>query len=418
MSKSDTAATGSPAPILFVHWGDEGIRGSERVLLDLLSNIDRDLYAPLLWCNTKTLHDAVRALGLPARVSRMPILLGWDRPRFDARAYWSLVREGTALIRDSKARLVHVSSGAPNQWMVPAARSMKVPLIAHLHAVYGFRERCTLLLDAAPIIVGCSEATVSPFRRDGLPDARLRVIHNGVDPTRLGAGTAAHLRASLGMASDSVLIVGVGALVPLKGFDVLLRALGVLRSRATEVHVAIVGEGPELDSLKRLAHELALDDRVHFLGQRSDVGAILRDASDIVAIPSRIEAFGLVAAEAAIFGRPAVATAVGGIGEIVQHAITGLLVPSGDHVAFAAALERVVANPDLRQKLGESARDRVLGGFVSARVARSFERLYSELTRVPRASFSWSSLGLRVSPFARLAMAVAGRRLGLRVSDA
>jgi len=418
MTAAPAAVTGSPASILFVHWGHEGIRGSERVLLDLLSNLDRDLYAPTVWCNTETLRDAARALGIPARVSRMPILLGWDPPKFDVRGYRSLLGEGGTLIRDSQARLVHVSSGAPNQWMIPAARSMQVPLVAHLHAVYGYRERCTLLLHQAPVVVGCSQAAIAPFRADGVSDLRLRVIHNGVDPTRLGAGTASGLRSSLGISADSVLVVGVGALVRLKGFDLLINALATLRPRDSETHLAIVGDGPELQALTTLAQDLGVASRVHFLGQRADVGAILRDACDIVAIPSRIEAFGLVAAEAAIFGHPAVATAVGGIGEVVQDGITGLLVPGGDPLAFAAALERLIADPALRKKLGEAARARVLADFTSARLARSFEGLYAELTTRPRASFGWSSLGFRVTPFVRLAMAVAGRRLGLRIGDA
>jgi hypothetical protein len=109
---------------------------------------------------------------------------------------------------------------------------------------------------------------------------------------------------------------------------------------------------------------------------------------------------------------------VGGIGEVVQDGITGLLVPGGDPLAFAAALERLIADPALRKKLGEAARARVLADFTSARLARSFEGLYAELTTRPRASFGWSSLGFRVTPFVRLAMAVAGRRLGLRIGDA
>ena len=418
MTGAPAVVPGSPASILFVHWGHEGIRGSERVLLDLLSNVDRDLYAPIVWCNTETLRDAAQALGIPARVSRMPVLLGWDPPLFDVRGYRSLLREGSALIRDSQARLVHVSSGAPNQWMIPAARNMKVPLIAHLHAVYGHRERSTLLLHQAPVVVGCSEAAVAPFRSDGLSHLRLRVIHNGVDPVRLGAGTASTLRSSLGISADSVLVVGVGALVRLKGFDLLIRALATLRSRDSDGHLAIVGDGPELQPLRTLAQELGVANRVHFLGKRGDVGAILRDACDIVAIPSRIEAFGLVAAEAAVFGRPAVASAVGGIGEVVQDGTTGLLVPGGDHLALAAALERLIADPELRRKLGEAARARVLAEFTSARVARSFEGLYAGLMTRPRASFGWSSLGFRATPFVRLAIAVAGRRLGLRIGDA
>jgi glycosyltransferase involved in cell wall biosynthesis len=405
-------------PVLFAHWGNEGVRGSERVLLDLFSNLNRDRFAPLLWCNAKTMAAAAESLGVPARVSRMPILLGWDAPKLDVSAYRALVREGESLIREHGAKLVHANSGAPSQWLVPAARRARVPLVAHLHAIYGFRERCTLLLHQVPLVVGCSEAVVKPFRSDGFPDSRLRVIHNGVDPERLNSGEARGLRHSLGLTDGSLLIVGVGALVRLKGFDVLVRALGLLRATGVDAHLAIAGEGPERAALEALARELAVDRFVHFLGETRNVGAIFRDAADIVAISSRVESFGLVAAEAGALGLPTVASRVGGLGEVVKDGVTGLLVPAGDHASFAAALGRLARDPLLRQSLGAAARSYVLTHFTAERATRTFESLYADLIARPDSAYGWSHLGFRVAPFARLGVAVVGRRLGVRVADA
>ena len=119
---------GMIAPVLFVHWGEEGIRGSERVLLDLLKSIDRRRFTPILWCNAETMASSARALDVPTHVSRMPILLGWDAPRLDISGYRALVAQGKDMIREFGVRLVHANSGAPNQWMVPAARSARVPM--------------------------------------------------------------------------------------------------------------------------------------------------------------------------------------------------------------------------------------------------------------------------------------------------
>jgi len=405
------------APVLFVHWGDEGIRGSERVLLDLLKALDRRRFTPVLWCNAETMASSARALDVPTRVSAMPILLGWDAPRFDVAGYRALVAQGKAMIREFGITVVHANSGAPNQWMVPATRSERIPMLAHLHAIYGFRERCTLLLHQAPLIVGCSDAVVRPFRVDGIAPARLRVIYNGIDTERLSGGDARGLRVSLGIATDALLIVSVGAMVPLKGFDTVIRSLGILRGQNVDAHLAIVGEGPEREALARLSSELGLESRVHFLGARSDVGAILRDAADIVAVGSRIESFGLVAAEAGAAGRAVVSTRVGGTTEVIQDTTTGLLVPPGDPIAFGAALSRLARDPELRAALGRAARAHVLATFTNQRAARSFENLYAELDARPRADFGWSRLGLNVAPFARLALDVAGRRLGVPVAD-
>jgi glycosyltransferase involved in cell wall biosynthesis len=418
MNNGASKEKGSPAPILFVHWGDEGIRGSERVLLDLLSTIDRRLFAPVLWCNGETMAGSARALDVTTRVSRMPILLGWDSPRFDLSGYSALVGEGREIIRKFGVQVVHANSGAPSQWMVPAARTERVPLLAHLHAIYGFRERCTLLLQQAPIVVGCSNAVVKPFYADGLNISRLRVVYNGVNPLRLQSGTARGLRQSLGVPNDAILIVGVGTLVRLKGFDMVVRALGLLRAQNLDAHVALVGDGPERAALVALSRELGLDGSVHFLGERSDVGAILRDAADIVAVTSYVESFGLVAAEAGAVAKPVVATRVGGTMEVVQDGVTGVLVPPGDEHALAAALTRLARDPTLRDSLGGNARTHILTRFTSESAARSFERLYSELASQARADFGWSRLGFNVAPFARLGLNVVGRRLGAHVADA
>ncbi|HKO15620.1 MAG TPA: glycosyltransferase [Gemmatimonadaceae bacterium] len=415
-----TAAARDPnaAPVLFVHWGEEGIRGSERVLLDLLAKLDRDAFAPLVWCNAETMANAVRQLDVPVHLSRMPILLGWDAPRLDLAGYRALVRQGTELIRSHGARVVHANSGAPNQWMVAAARGARIPLVGHLHAVYKFRERCTLLLHQVPLVVGCSDAVVAPFRADGVPASRLRVIHNGVDPERLHAGDARTLRAALCIPDGHVVVASAGALVPLKGFDLLLHALSLLRDRGLSAHAAIIGEGPNRGALEALARELGVSDRAHFLGHQKDVGAILRDAADIVVVASRVESFGLVAAEAGAVGRATVATRVGGLAEVVEDEKTGLLVPPGDPVALAAALARLIESVELRDRLASAARERVLANFTTERAARAFEGLYRELMARPAHAFGWSKLGFRVAPFARLGAGVVGRRMGMRIADA
>ena len=403
--------------ILFAHWGDEGIRGSERVLLDLLAEIDRERFAPLLWCNAQSLADAARELDVSSRVSRMPILLGWDAPRFDANSFRALVNEGRALIREHEARVVHASSGAPNQWLVPAARSESVPLIAHLHAIYGFRERCTLLLHQAPVIVGCSGAVVAPFRADGIPESRLRVISNGVNFARVNMGEAGSLRRTLGIPATSLMLVGAGALVPLKGFHVLVRALQAVVERGIDAHLVIAGEGTEASALLALSTELGVRERVHLIGQQAHVGAVLRDAGDIAVIGSRIESFGLVAAEAGAVARPTVASRVGGIPEVIDDGATGLLVAAGDHVAYADAITRLARDPALLRAMGAAAHERTAARYTTARVARAFEGLYDELAHREAGAFGWRNLGFTARPFARLGLAVVGRRLGLAISD-
>lgn len=403
----------TPTPVLYVHWGDSGIRGSERVLLDLFAKLDRNRFRPFLWCNAEALADAARSMDVPAEVSTMPILLGWDAPKLDLAGYRRLVDHGERLIQRHGVRLVHANSGAPNQWMVPVARRARVPLVAHLHAIYNFRERCTLLLHQAPVVVGCSGAVVRPFRLDRLPEERIRVIHNGVDPARLNCGDATGLREQLGIAADCVLAVCAGALVPLKGFDTVIRSIRIVADRGIDLQLAIAGEGPERRSLQSLAEELGIAARVHFLGQVTNVGPLLRDAADLAVIASSIESFGLIAAEAGAMGCPTVATCVGGIPELIKDGTTGVLVPPASPTSLADALTRLAGDSDLRRRIGSAARDHVLAQLTTERMTRSFESLYAQLLDQPAAAFGWKNLRFRLAPFARLSLEVIGRRLGV-----
>jgi glycosyltransferase involved in cell wall biosynthesis len=400
-------------PILFVHWGEEGIRGSERVLLDLLAKLDRERYQPFLWCNTASMGIAGHELDIPTEVSAMPILLGWNSPKFDIVGYRRLIGHGRRLIESHGIRLVHANSGAPNQWMVPVTRDARIPLVAHLHAIYGFRERCTLLLHQSPVVVGCSDAVLRPLRTDRIPGQRLRMIHNGVDESRLNVGDARGLRDRLGVRDDAVLLVGAGALIPLKGFDTIVRAVALAVRRGVEAHLAIAGDGPERAALEELAHRLAVADRTYFLGHIPNLGPVFRDAADIAVVASQVESFCLVAAEAGAMGTPTIATRVGGIPEVVTDGITGVLVPPGDVEQFAAAIVQLGASQEVRASLGAAARDHVLVHLSTDRMTRYFESLYAELLSHPAAAYSWSRLRFRVVPFARFGMEVLGRRLGV-----
>lgn len=406
-----------PTRILLVHWGHDAIRGSERVLVDMLARMDRTRFTPTLWCNSGTLASAARAIEVAATFQPMPILLGWDAPRLDVRGYRALIAAGRRLIRATRADVVHVTSGAPCQWMVPAARSERVPLIAHLHAIYGFRERCTLLLQQAPVIVGCSDAVIAPFRRDRVPDSRLRVVPNGVDLDRLEDGDATGLRASLGIPGSATVLVAAGALIELKGFATAIRALRLARDDGLDARLVIAGDGPERGALGRLATELGIAGVVHFLGARQDVGAILRDCGDIAIVPSRIESFALVAAEAGAVGRPTIASRVGGIPEVIEDEVTGLLVPPSDATALARAMLRLGRNSTERVAMGRAAHARVATRFTTAQLTSAVEQLYTELRAVPSSAFGWSRLGFRATPLAKLGWSVLGRRLGLQISD-
>jgi glycosyltransferase involved in cell wall biosynthesis len=203
-------------------------------------------------------------------------------------------------------------------------------------------------------LAAVSEHVREKFRaRFGLARRRTRVISNGVDVRRFRPPPG--LRA----ASAAPVLASVAHLVPYKNLDVLLRAFARL---SCDARLQIVGDGPAAPDLERLARELGVAGRVELLGLRDDVPELLRRA-DAYVHPTRYEGFGNAIAEAMASGLAVVATRAGGIPELVEPGVSGILVPPGDEAALAAALERVVRDPELRARLGARARQRILARF-------------------------------------------------------
>jgi glycosyltransferase involved in cell wall biosynthesis len=241
-------------------------------------------------------------------------------------------------------------------------------------------------------------AAVSEYVRErvrarfDLDRARTRVLYNGIDATRFRPPPG--LRRAPGEAT----FVAVAHLVPHKGIDVLLRAFARVPA---PVRLRVVGDGPHLAALDALGRALGVSPRVELLGLRDDVPEILRGA-DACVHPTLAEGFGNAVAEAMASGLPVIATRAGGIPELVEAGISGLLVPPGDEDALAAAMARVAADPELRARLGEHARRRVLARFtVEASVAGHLDWCEERAALSPR--------GRRQTAAPRIAAAVSRR---------
>ncbi len=175
-------------PVLLVHYGEDWIRGSERCLLDLLAHLDRSRFTPLLWCNSPTLAAEATTLGVETMVEPFSLLLGWQAPRFDLAAHRRLSRRARELITERQIGLVHANSAAPCQWLAGVCRSLQVPLVCHLHARYQPRDRFSLRVHQANVLIGVSEPVLTGWRQDGCADDRLIRVPNGVDAARLNGG--------------------------------------------------------------------------------------------------------------------------------------------------------------------------------------------------------------------------------------
>jgi glycosyltransferase involved in cell wall biosynthesis len=223
---------------------------------------------------------------------------------------------------------------------------------------------------------------VSPEVRDELLDAgigrpeRWHVLPLALELDQFAPGRTApgRLRGRLGLAPGTPLVGAVGQLAAVKDLGVLLRAASRL---ADDVHVVLVGEGPERARLAGTAAELGLADRVHLVGWWEDVAEVYPDL-DVVVLTSRNEGTPSVLIEASAAARPVVATDVGGVGHVLGPD-GGRLVPAGSATAVADAVRETLADPDAAARRAAAARGHVLATFGAATSATGHAALYAAL---------------------------------------
>ncbi|HVQ23934.1 MAG TPA: glycosyltransferase, partial [Planctomycetota bacterium] len=210
--------------------------------------------------------------------------------------------------------------------------------------------------------------------------AQYAVVPSGVPTAALREAAPARdaARASLGLGPDAFVIAGVGRLVPIKGFDLLVSALAEIAGVVPDAHVLLIGDGEERAALESHAAALGVAARLHITGATTGVIDALA-AADVLAAPSRNEGMGRVLVEAMALGLPVVGTTVGGIPDVIVDEC-GRLVPPDDASALAAALTEIGTDPALRDKLGAAARPRA-EAFSTDVAAGAMRAIYDRLVR-------------------------------------
>lgn len=274
--------------------------------------------------------------------------------------------------------LVHLHSYGRSAWFhVATAGRLRRPTILSLHqslpeAAFVADTLAARVLRDADAITCCSQAVYeATTRRAPELTSRMGVIANALPTPALEGATPP--REARG-------IVFVGRLVPEKGLAWVLPGLrGILQS-LPGARLVVVGEGPLRGELEQRVTALGLRASVEFVGHvpSERVPSLLQQAA-VVVIPSLSEGFGLVALEAALVGRPVVASRVGGLPEVVLHAETGLLVRPGDVEGFAAAVRFLLEHPAEAERIGRAARERALEAFGWEPYVDAFDGLYRRL---------------------------------------
>lgn len=204
-------------------------------------------------------------------------------------------------------------------------------------------------------------------------------IHNGMDLDRIRIGVAGSvIRRELGILPNWIVIGTVGRLTPVKGHVHLLRAMQQILRRHGEIKLLIVGDGPLRTELERLARELSIEGSVIFCGHRSDVWDFI-DALDVFVLPSLHEGIPMVLLEALALSKAVVASRVGGIPEVLEDGVSGLLVETGDSLQLARAIESLIEDPGKAKQLGIYGRARVQQHFTCQLMASRTVEVYRRL---------------------------------------
>lgn len=295
------------------------------------------------------------------------------------------VRTMHSLIRVHRPDVVSVAGYKAN---VLAALTRAVPTVAAVRGWTGedwkvrafeWLDQRTLRLHDAVVIV--SESQRSRVVRAGVRADRVFLVRNGVDLQRLPAPISAHaLRAELRLPREATLVGAVGRLGVEKGQSVLIDAFARLAGARPQLHLVLIGDGPEKLALATAAAARGVQDRVHLLGLRTD-GAQLIGALDLLALPSYTEGLPNVVLEAFAYGTPVVASAVGGVPELVTAGETGWTVAPGQPEALAAALSEALDNPAEARRRAGMAHVRVSAEFSAEEQARAWLAAYRSVLR-------------------------------------
>jgi glycosyltransferase involved in cell wall biosynthesis len=210
----------------------------------------------------------------------------------------------------------------------------------------------------------------------------VQVVYNGIELARFAGrvGEREEVRRELGLAPGTFVILQVARLDYLKDHLTAVRTLGRVARQVPDVRLVLVGEGPEGLAIEAQVEQLGLTGQVLFLGLRKDVGRLLQ-AADLFLLTSVSEGIPLTVIEAMAAGLPVVVTQVGGLPEVVQEGVTGLLAPPGDDAALADRILSLAGRPERRAELGRLGRERSRELFSEDSMHAAYLKLYEEMLR-------------------------------------
>jgi glycosyltransferase involved in cell wall biosynthesis len=354
-----------------------GPGGTERQLTEVARSLDRSRFEVHVGC----FREGIRAEEL--RLDGVPILrlqiTSFMKPGALSGA-WQL----RCYLRQHKIRLVHTFDCPLNCFGVPVARAARVPVVissqrADRRLIPGSYLRLLRLTDrlVSGIIVNSEAGRSEMITTEHVPASLLHLCYNGIDTLRFHSDGRLRVPA---LQNASLVIGVVCVLRPEKGLATLIEAFAHVAAQNNDLHLAIVGSGPELARLESLAQELRVFDRCVFQPAVSDVASWLKSI-DLFVVPSLSEALSNSLMEAMACGCACIASRTGGNPELIREGETGLLFEPGNTQDLAEKLRRLLDNPDLRSRVAEAGSRSIRDRFSLAASVKRMQEIYTSCIR-------------------------------------
>ena len=370
--------------ILYITSKKDIIGGGETSLLNLITNLDSKKFTP---------HVALPRNGTLSTVldQKKISYFHLDLPKIRTIKPHLVVKNIITLqkiISNFSIKLLHANDTRAMAYGAFAGLLSNIPRVWHVQVAYKkefFLDRILYLFSTKVICI--SSAVLRRFdwaKRNG----KLTLIYYGIDLTRFKPQNRSERNkvcAELAIKEKYFIISTISQIVPWKKIDVLIRAAKIITSQKPNTIFIICGKPQEnnqeyLNVLKSMIRKLGLENNIRFTGYREDTDRIL-GASDLFVLPSENETFGRVLIEAMASGVPVAASRTGGIPDIIENMVNGFLFEVGDFQKLGAVAIELINNPDLRQRIGISGRNKVLHEFHNVKQTQKIQYLYNTLIK-------------------------------------
>lgn len=328
---------------------ERGWRGGERQALWLAAALDRQGHVSFVAARPdEPLAERARGEGLQV-VPSAPAFEADPRAVVGLRRF--IVRARIELVHAHTAHAVGLGALATLGGDVPLVASRRVDF--HLRRNVGTRWKYR----RAAAIIAISRAVADVLAGDGIPRDKISVVPDGTDIHRHIAAASSETLTALGTKPGAPLVVQVAQLVGHKDPLNFVRAVAVARVRVPSMQALLVGDGPLREDVLRAVRQLDLESTLHAVGYREDADALLA-AADVCVLSSREEGLGSVLLDALFLGKPIAATRAGGIPDVIDDGVTGLLAPVGDGKLLGETIATLLSDRPLAARLGAAAKAR------------------------------------------------------------